>query len=466
MSGDMTRGNPFKQILLFSFPVFVANMCQQLYNMCDTVIVGRTVSSDAMSGVGSTGSITFLILGIALGLTAGFSVVVSNFYGAGNIEGVRRSIANSLVLCVIIAVLLTAFSVPFAGPILRLMRTPEQYYEYAYWYLYVVFYGIGATVLYNIGAGILRALGNSKAPLAVLVITALLNIALDLLFIVVFDMEKIGAGLATIISQFAAGVLCLIYLFIKYPELCPKKKDWRIGRVMTLRLIGVGLPMAIQYAITAVGCIFRQFALNDLNAENPGIVTAYAATSKIENLLACSYTALGVAMATYCGQNFGAKKHDRIKQGVFIGMCYCVVSWILGALISVVAFDPLMNMFIDKNSGDAILYFDAMMAYSREFMLYLNIFFPTLGAVYIYRNALQSIGRSASTMIAGTLELIARCAMVFGVVHIIGYPAAFLAEPFAWIAADLFLVPMFYYSAKKLGSTLPPKKLFSTKVDT
>lgn len=466
MSGDMTRGNPFKQILLFSIPVFISNLCQQLYNMCDTVIVGRTISSDAMSGVGSTGPITFLILGIALGLTAGFSVVVSNFYGAGNTEGVRRSIANSLVLCVAIAIILTAVAVPTAGPILRLMRTPAQYYEYAYWYLFTVFFGIGATVLYNIGAGILRALGNSKAPLVILVITAFLNIALDLLFIVALKMTRAGAGLATVISQFIAGLLCLVYLFIKYPELCPQKKDWRIGRVMTLRLIGVGLPMAIQYAITALGCMFRQFALNDLNSLNPGIVTAYAATSKIENLLACSYTALGVAMATYCGQNYGAKKSDRINQGVFIGMCYCVISWVIGVLISVVSFTPLMNLFIDKNSGDALLYFDAMIAYSEEFMLYLNLFFPTLGAVYVYRSALQSIGHSKATMIAGTLELIARCSMVFGVVHLIGYPAAFLAEPFAWIAADIFLVPMFYYSMKKRGSTLSLKKMFSTKLDT
>lgn len=466
MSGDMTRGNPYKQILRFAFPVFIANVCQQLYNMCDTVIVGRTVSSDAMSGVGSTGSITFLVIGIATGLTAGFSVVVSNFYGAGNTDGVRRSIANSLVLCIAISVLLTAAAVPLSGPLLTVMRTPAQYYEYAYWYLYVVFFGIGATILYNIGAGILRAIGDSRSPLVILVIAAFLNIALDIVFIVLFDMKKTGAGLATIISQFVAGVLCVVYLFFKYPELCPRKKDWRMGMPMTLRLIGVGLPMALQYAITAVGCIFRQFALNDLNVANPGIVTAYAATSKIESLLATSYTALGVAMATYCGQNYGAKKYNRIKQGAFIGMLYSAVTWVVGALICFVAFEPLMNIFIDRNSGDAMLYFDEMIAYSKEFVLYLNIFFPALGAVFVYRNALQAIGRSASTMIAGTLELVARCTAVFGFVYLIGYPAAFLAEPFAWICADLFLVPMFYYSVKKLGASLPLGKMLSTKVDT
>lgn len=464
--GDMTRGNAFLQILTFTVPIFLGNLFQQFYSMADSVIVGRTVSSDAMTGVSSTGSINFLVLGLVLGLTAGFSVVVSNAYGAGDMKGVKRAVGNSLVLCAVLTVIITAIAAPLAGPLLRLMNTPAQYFDYAYYYLFVIFCGIGASVLYNITSAVLRAIGDSKTPLFFLILSALLNIGLDLLFIIVFGLHKTGAALATVTSQLFSGVVCLIYMLVKYPMLRPSRSDWIPNLSLSVRLISIGVPMALQYAITAVGCIFRQAALNAMNAEMPGIVTAFAASAKIENILAIPYNSFGAAMATFAGQNYGAKKFDRIRQGVFISMVYCLISWIVLWIGSTLSAEFLINLFIDKNSGDALLYFPQMMAYSKEFVLYFNMFFPFLAAVLVYRCTLQSIGKSASTMIAGTLELIARVFMVFFMVKFIGYPAILFGEVTAWIAADVFLVPQFYVTISRLGSKPLGKRLFCRELDS
>lgn len=464
--GDMTRGNAFKQILLFTVPIFLGNLFQQFYSMADSVIVGRTVSSDAMTGVSSTGSITFLILGLVIGLTAGFSVVVSNAYGAGDMKGVKRAVGGSLTLCAVLTVIVTAIATPLAGPLLRLMNTPSQYFDYAYYYLFVVFCGIGASVLYNMTSAILRAVGDSKTPLFFLVLSALLNIGLDLLFIIVFKLHRTGAGLATVVSQLFSGIVCLIYMLVRYPMLRPSRSDMIPGLGLSLRLIGIGLPMALQYAITAVGCIFRQTSLNSLNSEIPGIVTAFAASSKIEAILAIPYNSFGAAIATYAGQNYGAKKFDRIRQGAFISMVYCLVSWIVLWIGSALTEEIVISLFIDKNSGDALLYFPQMMAYAKEFILYLNIFFPFLAAVLVYRCALQSIGQSAATMIAGTLELIARTLMVFVAVKFIGYPAILFGEVIAWMAADAFLVPLFYITISRLGSKPLGKRILVAELDS
>ena len=465
MSDNLTHGNPFKLILKFSLPIFAGNVFQQLYNMVDTVIVGRTVSSDAMAGVGSTGSITFLIFGLVWGLTAGFSVIVSQHFGANNYDRVKKSVAMSLVLCIALSVILTAVSVPLTKALLTLMKTPEQYFNYAYYYLFVVFWGLGATILYNITAGILRAVGDSKTPLFFLVLSAVLNIILDLVFIIVFSMHYIGAALATVLSQLISGIACLIYMLVKYPVLRPGRSDWKFDFSLSGRLIAVGLPMALQYAITAVGCIFQQSVLNGMNAEMPGVVTAYTAANKICNLGTLTHMSLGTAMATYVGQNYGAHKFDRIKDGVTVGMIYSLASWVVGCVLCFFVREPLMHLFIDKNSGDAVLYFENMMSYANTFIFWQFLMFPFLGAVFVYRNALQGMGRSSITMVAGILELVGRMAMVFLMVIPFGYTAVCLSDPAAWFLADIFLVSTFYYNMKKRSAkgTYTIRSLFCGK---
>ena len=449
-------------MLLFSLPILVGNIFQQLYNMADTIIVGNTVSSDAMSGVGCTGAVSFLVLGLVWGLTAGFAVRTSQMYGAKDYSGMRKSVAVSLELCVAMTVLLTASAVPLTGPLLRMMNTPVQYFDYAYFYLITIFGGIGATILYNIAASTLRAVGDSRTPLIFLIFSAILNVGLDFVCIVFLRMSYTGAGVATIASQFISGAASLLYMFKAYPELKPRKADWIPDFKMIQGHISLGLPMALQVSITAIGCIFQQSALNSLNDSMPGVVTAYTAATKIDNIASQTFVALGTALATYAGQNYGAKEYGRIKDGVFAGMVYSVVSWFLGMAFCIGLSKPLTAMFLNKDIGEAALYYDDMLAYSKEFLVYQSVFYLALGIIFVYRNALQGIGRSALTMIAGVTELAGRSVTAFIFVKYIGYTGVCLSNPVAWVAADLFLLAAYYGIMRKLGGkrTLSLRTLF------
>lgn len=449
MARDLTRGNPFKLMLAFSLPIFIGNVFQQLYNMADTLIVGRTVSSDAMSGVGCTGAVSFLVLGLVWGLTTGFAVRTSQLYGAKDYDGMRKSVAVSLELCVVMTILLTALAVPMTNPLLRMMKTPEIYFEYAYFYLLTIFAGIGATILYNIAASTLRAVGDSRTPLIFLIISAVLNVGLDFVCIVFLKMSYTGAGVATVVSQLISGAASLIYMFHAYPELKPRKKDWIPDFPMIRGHISIGLPMALQFSITAIGCIFQQSALNSLHSSMPGVVTAYTAASKIDNIACQPLNALGTAMATYAGQNYGAKEYGRIKDGVFAGMVYSVISWFAGMAFCIGLAKPLTAMFINKEAGEAALFYTDMLKYSKEFLVYQSVFYIGLGIIFIYRNALQGIGRSALTMVAGVTELAGRSLTAFIFVKYIGYTGVCLSNPVAWVAADIFLMAAYYAVMRK-----------------
>ena len=253
---DLTKGNPYKLILLFALPVFLGCVFQQLYSMVDTVIVGNTVSASAFTGVGLTGPLTFLILGFVNGLTAGFSVRVAQRFGADDKDGMRKAAAMSFMLGAIIAAAITALSVPLTAQLLRLMDTPAEFFDYAYYYLFTVFCGIGATVFYNLVAGILRAIGDSKTPLYFLIASAVLNVGLDFAFIVGLKMHYCGAALATVLSQVLAGAVCFAYMLLRYPELRLKRSDFRWSWKLAGGHVAVGVPMALQVSITAGGWVF------------------------------------------------------------------------------------------------------------------------------------------------------------------------------------------------------------------
>lgn len=448
---DLTEGSPFKLIFKFSLPILIGNIFQQLYNMADTIIVGHTISSDAMSGVGCTASISFLILGLVWGLTSGFAVRTSQFFGAKDERGIRRSIAVSFELCILMTIVLTAVAVPLTGPLLRAMKTPDNYFDYAYYYLVTIFFGIGATILYNIAANTLRSVGDSKTPLYCLVFSAVLNVILDFVCIVGLKMTYIGAGFATVISQLLSGIICVAYMFKAYPSLRLKKSDWSFDWNMTAGHISVGLPMALQYSITAVGCIFQQTALNGLNTALPGVVTGYTAATKIDNISIQTFNSLGTACATYAGQNYGAQKFGRIKDGVFAAMIFAVISWGIALVFCLGLGVPLTRMFLNGSTGEAASYYSDMINYSMEYLFYQSIFYLCLAVVFIYRNTLQGIGKSAVTTIAGVTELAGRSVTAFILVRYIGYAGVCLSNPIAWIAADIFLLATYYITMKKYG---------------
>ncbi|MDE6274519.1 MAG: MATE family efflux transporter [Clostridiales bacterium] len=452
MMKDLTEGNPFKLILFFSIPVFIGCVFQQLYSMVDTIIVGNTVNAAAFTGVGLTGAITFLVLGFVNGLTAGFSVRVAQRYGAHDGEGVRRAVAATYVLCIALTVVITAIAMPLAAPLLRLLNTPAEYFDYAYAYLLTVFGGIGALTLYNMAAGILRAVGDSRTPLYFLILASVLNIGLDFAFIVGCKMHYYGAGLATVLSQLLSGGACLIYMLKRYPELRVTKRDFALDWKLIFGHISVGLPMALQFSITAVGCMVQQTAINGLNEGYPGAVTAFTAASKIDAFAALSFASLGTALATYTGQNMGAGRIDRVKQGVRVGIVYTLVCAVVGFAFCTLLASPLMRLFINSEKNtDAVFGFDDVLGYGKQFLLIQSSFYLFLGAIHLYRNVLQGMGRSAITMVAGVLELGGRFLTAFVFVKLWEFTGMCFTNAAAWVAAALFLIVVYYVIIRHAG---------------
>lgn len=448
MVKSLTEGKPLKLILVFMLPIFIGNVFQQLYSMVDAVIVGRTLGELALGGVGVTSPLTFLIFGFAQGLTAGFAIVTSQFFGRSDESGVKRSVAAAFVLCVALTAVLTAVSCVCAMPLLRLMNTPDSIIGYAYDYLISLFIGMFATVFYNILASILRAVGDSRTPLVFLIITSVLNVGLDFLFILVFKMGVAGAGWATVVSQVISGVACLIYMLIKYPALRISAKDFKgIGHV-SLKELWVGLPMALQFSITAIGVMAQQTALNGFGDV---AVSACSAALKIDNIANQSLAALGTAMATYAGQNYGAGRHDRIKSGVRAGLLIDAIFSAAG-LVLVLAFNEiLLKLFIEAPTKE-------MVYYSKTYLIFQAAFYFILGTVFLYRNTLQGMGCSLLTVIAGVTEVAMRFVAVFLFVAWWGYNGLCMSNPAAWIGATIYLVIAYYVVIyKRINAAKPPE---------
>ena len=440
MTKDMTQGSPVKHILLFSIPLLIGNVFQQFYSMVDTIIVGRFVGVDALAAVGSTGSLVFLINGFALGLTSGFSVMVSQRFGANDEKGLRKAVSSSVVLCSALVVILTTISLIAAKPLLHMMNTPDNIFADAYTYVVIIFAGIITTVAYNMMASILRALGDSKSPLYFLIISSVLNIILDLVFIINFNMRVAGAAYATIISQGVSALLCFIYILKKYTILKLSKEDYKVKKSMYIRHLKIGIPMALQFSITALGLVTVQGALNTLGAT---VIAAYTASSKALQLVMQPAVTYGVTMATYCGQNLGAKRYDRIKDGVNKAAIISIVTSLIAGFVLIAFGTQFVKLFIDNPDAQ-------ILAYSKKVLDISGIFFIPLGLIFIYRNALQGIGESFVPMMAGVAELGARSLVAFTLPSFLGFFGICLADPVAWIAASIPLGVYYYITIKKL----------------
>ncbi len=442
MERDMTVGSPGKMILQFTFPLFIGNVFQQLYNMADTIIVGKFVGANALAAVGSTGTIMFLIIGFLQGLTAGFTVPTAQKFGAGDLKAMRKTVGSAAILSAIVSVIMTVVSMLGMKSLLHLLNTPSDIFQNAYSYIMVICAGIFAQVLYNLLASILRALGNSKIPLYFLILAAGLNVVLDLLFIIVFHMGAVGAAYATVISQGVSGALCLIYIVKKVPVLKMKKDDWKMNGHLVKIQFGVGFPMALQYSITAIGSMMMQSALNILGSV---VIAGFTAGSKIEQLVTQAYVALGTTMATYSAQNMGAGKIDRIRKGfknaMIIGTIYSIVT----SIFVMTAGKYLTPLFLSENLGE-------IMGYVDIYLKCVGMFFIPLAIVNIFRNGIQGMGYGLLPMMAGVAELIGR-----GVVAIIAsqkrsYVGVCMASPVAWILAGGLLLVMYYFIMRRAKS--------------
>lgn len=447
VQNDMTTGNPMKIILNFTLPIFLGNVFQQFYNMADAVIVGKFVGNKALAAVGSTGTIMFLIYGFVVGMTAGFTVPTAQKFGAGDMKGMRRTVAGAGVLSLVVGALLTMLFMLFMKPLLTLMNTPSDIFKDAYGYIMIISGGILAQMLYNLLSSILRAIGNSKIPLYFLIISALLNILLDLLFIVGFHMGAAGAAVATIIAQGVSGILCLIYIIAKIPVLHLNRNDLHAGKDVYGIQLKIGLPMALQYSITAIGSMMVQSSLNILGST---LVAAFTAAGKIEQVVTQAYVAMGTTMATYSAQNMGAGSVKRIREGfranTIIGIIYSLVA---AAFVMTVG-KYMTYLFVSEDV-------DLIMNSVDIYLKCIGLFFIPLTVVNIYRNGIQGLGYGLLPMMAGVAELIGRgiVAMIAG--NMRSYTGVCLAGPAAWVLAGGLLLVMYFYIMN-----VHMKKIFET----
>ncbi len=430
MEKDMTKGRPLPVILKFMLPLIIGNIFQQLYNMADTIIVGRYVGSDALAAVGSTGTIMFLIVGFSQGITAGFSVLTSQRFGAKDKEGIKSSVANGILLSIIFTIILSALSMLSMHTLLKIMNTPENIFQDAYTYIMIISAGLGATIFYNLLSSYLRAVGNSKIPLVFLVFSAALNVILDLVLIIRFKMGVAGAGYATIFSQGISAVLCLIYIYVRMPSLAPKKRHWKLHSTESRYQLAMGIPMALQFAITASGTMIMQSAINLFGSD---AVASFTAASKVQNLVTQGMMAMGQTMATYSGQNFGKGDIKRIRQGVKASLEASVVYALAAAAVVCLLLKPALGLFF---TGDVDM--SSMLPWAKTYIYMSVIFYIPLSSIFVFRNTMQGCGYGFLPMMGGVAELLARLIVALISMAVGSYALACFCDPAAWIAAAVF----------------------------
>lgn len=433
---DLTVGKPLFQILRFALPLVLGTLFQQLYSFADTVIVGRCLGTDALGAVGTTYSLNFLILGFVQGACVGFGIPVAETFGAKDKGGLRKYLFNGALLCVVLSVVFTLFTTLMAGPLLQLIHTPEELYADAVLYIRIIFLGIPATVLYNYASSVLRAMGDSQHPFYFLLAASVLNIGLDYLLIVPMGMGVDGAAIATVLSQLLSGGLCAFWFFTrtaKQEELTFRGQSSLLSAGHCKRLAYIGFPMGFEYSVSAIGAVIMQDAINLLGST---AVAAQTAGEKIRQMFTLPMESVGMAMATYVGQNHGAHRTDRIQQGIkdgcMIQLTYCVAAWVVIFFVKPYAVGLVL--------GDAD---PAVTAGAIQYLAIMSMLFCFHGLLMIFRNTLQGLGYSVQAIISGVGELIGRSlGGLLAVKTGLGYVGICLSNPFAWGLAMLYCMFM------------------------
>ena len=447
MTRDLTEGKPLKLILSFAAPLLFGVLFQQFYSFVDTAIVGRYLGTTKLAAVGATGSVNFLVIGLCLGFCSGFSIPIAQAFGAKDEHEVRRCVWHAAVLSAGLSILFGAAATLLCKPLLRLMNTPEEILDFSAGYIRIIFAAIPCCVLYNMASGILRALGDSRTPVVFLILASLLNIVLDLFLIIACGMDVAGAAVATAASQLLAGIGCLIVIIRRFPILRLTKKDRTFSVKRARTMMGIGLPMGLQFSITAIGSVVVQMSVNGLGVD---AVAAVSAATKLSMFFACMFDALASTMATFAGQNTGARKPDRVGQGLRaaseVGICYCIAA--LGVIL--LFGDNLLGLFINGQESAGV------MELAFRFLKINAAFYIPLLFVNIVRLCIQGMGFTRVAMLAGLSEMAARTAVALLVVPAAGFTGACFANPAAWIAADLFLFPCYFRLMRTVRGRLMP----------
>lgn len=427
---ELTSGRPVKIILLFSLPIILGSLFQQLYSMIDTVIVGRTIGVDAIAALGATSYMSNLLIGFMSGLTNGFSIVTARYFGAGDHEKMRRAVAGTVILGLCVSAVLTVVSCLFLDVFLRLLDTPEDIFASARSYIFIILAFMTFAMLYNMSAGILRAVGDSVTPLLFLVFSSLVNVGLDVLFITRLKMGVKGAAYATVISQSVSFLLCLVYIAARFRWLLPRREDFRITAAEISELLSTGLSMALMFSIVEMGSLILQRAINNFGTS---VIAAHTSARKISSILMLPYSALGSACATYCSQNMGAGRPERVGRGVksAVGIGFI---WSAAAVTAGYFASPFIVRFIAGDSDAAIIETASM------YMRVNTPFYFVLAVLVIMRSSLQGLGRKAVPVASSIVECLGKAAVAFIAAPALGYFGVMISEPCVWILMTILLI--------------------------
>ena len=440
MQKNMTSGSPLSLMVGFVIPIFVGNLFQQLYLMSDTLIVSRLLGVEALAAVGSVSPFSYMVVGFAQGLTMGFTAILSQRFGAGDNEGMRKVYAMSTLLSVLISFLLSIVFTFLSRPMLKLVNTPDNILDMAVEYISIIYIFLIFQVLYNLYAGVLRSLGDSKSPLIFMIISAITNIILDIIAIAVFHMGVGGAALATVFSQGLSALLSFIYIKKKFTILTPSKEEKKYDRSLSKVLLKVGLPGAFQYSITAISCILVQASLNNFGSDS---VAAYSVANKIENMVTQFYPALGIGISTFAGQNLGAGKLKRVRKGFRVSV-YLNIAYSIFALIICQSFaSPMSKLFIDSNTSSPVVIEESIL-----YVTTMSLFFIPLGFIFIFRTGCQGLGSGKIPMISAIIELVARTCTAFSLPYFFGFLGICYSNAVSWISAG-FILPIVYLAFMK-----------------
>ncbi len=430
----MTVGNPTKDILWFALPLILGYILQQMYLIIDAAIVGRWIGVGALAAVGASSSVMFLVMGFCNGSCAGFAIPIAQAFGAKDFRKMRVYVANAVRIAIVMSIVVTLLTCILCSTILHIVNTPADVFDDAYTFLFLQFLAIPFTIAYNLFAGFIRALGDSRQPFYFLIFSSVINILLDVVFILLLGMGVAGAGLATLLSQLLASILCVWYIARHMQLLIPHGEERCYDNKRISILLNNGMPMGLQFSITAIGSIMLQSSNNALGTI---YVASFTAAMRIKYLFTCVFENIGVAMATYCGQNIGARRLDRVRQGEWSAVKIMLVYFVFTALVIFPFADYMMELFVE--SGE-----QAVVANAAKMMRISCYFYPALGMLTIFRYSIQGLGYSNLSMLSGVMEMIARCGVSLWLVPVFAFTGVCFGDPVAWIFADMFLFPAFF----------------------
>lgn len=437
---DMTVGSPLRQITKFALPLILGYILQQMYLVIDAAIVGRWIGVGALAAVGASSSIMFLVMGFCNGACAGFAIPVAQSFGAKDYSKMRLYVANAVRISAVMATVVTLLSLMFCRRIMQMVNTPADIFHDAYIFLMLQFAAIPLTFGFNLFSGQIRALGNSRQPFYFLITSAVVNVLLDVVLILGCGLGVAGAGIATWLSQALSVILCLWYIRKHMQLLIPKGDERRFDNKRTSILLNNGVPMGLQFSITGIGIIMLQSANNALGTT---CVAAFTASMRIKYLFTCVFENIGVAMATYCGQNLGARRMDRVTKGVKDAITLMLIYFVFTFALIYPFADWMMRLFVDSGEAEVV-------GRAAQFMRIANYFYPALGLLTILRYSIQGLGFSNLSMLSGVMEMIARCGVSLWLVPALAWTGVCLGDPVAWIMADLFLIPAFLWVQQRL----------------